>query len=112
MNVGVLLLALIAAQSEPTDSALIHAIIEGTEPLEAPRGDRLPLYVWPAHQLGTTNEDELVEILEALEARGMAAIASWQPNDPAALEEALRLGRLQSRLRLPISVSFCSRASP
>ena len=80
---ALLLLALLAAQSEPSDSELIHAIIENTEPLEAPRGDRLPLYIWPAHRLGTTNEDELVEILNALEARGMAAIASWRPNDPA-----------------------------
>ena len=32
----------------------------------------------------------------------MAAIASWRPNDPAGLEEALQLGRLQSRLELPI----------
>ncbi len=105
---GFLLLALLAAQSEPTDSESIHAIIENTEPLEAPRGDRLPLYIWPAHRLGTTNEDELVEILDALEARGLAAIASWRPNDPAALEEALQLGRLQRRLGLPISVSATS----
>ncbi len=103
-----LLLAWLAAQSEPTDRELIGAIIDNTEPLEAPRGDRLPLYIWPAHRLGTTNEDELVEILTALEARGMAAIASWRPNDPAALEEALQLGRLQSRLGLPISVSATS----
>ena len=108
MNVGVLLLALLAAQNEPTDTALIHAILEGTEPLEAPRGDRLPLYIWPAHRLGTTDESEIVEILQALEVRGMAAIASWRPNDPAGLEEALQLGRLQSRLELPISVSATS----
>ena len=71
---GFLLLALLAAQSEPTDSELIHAIIENTVPLEASRGDRLPLYVWPAHRLGTTNEDELIEILDALEARGRHAV--------------------------------------
>ena len=106
-----LVLALLASQSEEQqrgDSELIYAIIANAEPLEAPRGDRLPLYIWPAHRLGTTNEDELVEILKALEARGMAAIASWRPNDPAALEETLQLGRLQSRLGLPISVSATS----
>jgi len=105
---GLLLLALLAGQGEPSDAELIHAIIDNTEPLEAPRGDRLPLYIWPAHRLGTTNENALVEILTALEARGMAAIASWRPDDPAALEQALQLGRLQSRLGLPVSVSATS----
>jgi hypothetical protein len=103
-----LLLAILAGQGEPTDGELIRAIIDNTEPLEAPRGERLPLYVWPAHALGTTDEDELVEILTALEARGMAAIASWKPNDAGALEDALRLARLQERLGLPISVSATS----
>lgn len=103
-----LLLAVVAGQSEPSDRELIRSVIEKTEPLETPRGRRLPLYVWPAHELGTTNEAELVEILESLDARGMAAIASWQPSDPAALEQALTLGRLQSRLGLPISVSATS----
>jgi hypothetical protein len=105
---GLLLLALLAAQAEPTDRELIEAILDDTEPLEAPRGNRLPLYVWPAHSLGTTDENELVAILKALEARGMAAIASWNPDDPEALERALQLGRLQKRLGLPISVSATS----
>lgn len=106
-----LLLAVLAghvAPAEPSDRELIRSIIDATAPLEAPRGDRLPLYVWPAHALGTTDEDELVQILTALEARGMAAIASWKPNDPEALEDALRLARLQKRLGLPISVSATS----
>lgn len=106
-----LLLAVLAGQNpsaSPTDRELIRAIIQRTEPLEAPRGDRLPLYVWPAHELGTTDEAELVEILTALEARGMAAIASWKPNDAGALAAALQLARLQKRLGLPISVSATS----
>lgn len=99
--IGVLLV-LLAAQ---TDYELLRGILRATEPLDEPRGDRLPLYLWPAQSLGTTNEAELLSLLKALDARGMAAIGNWKPNDPEALEEALRLARFQKRLSLPISVN-------
>jgi hypothetical protein len=95
-------LVLLAAQ---TDYDILREILRTTEPLEAPRGERLPLYIWPAQSLGTTNEAELLSLLKELDARGMAAIGNWKPDDPDALEEALRLARLQKRLRLPISVN-------
>ncbi len=98
-------LVLAAALAAPTDTELIREILRVTPPLEAPRGDRLGLFIWPAHRLGTTGEEATAEILRQLDARGMLAIASWKPNDRAALDEALRLGRLQKRAGLPITVN-------
>ncbi len=93
------LLLLLAPQ---TDYELLREVIRTTEPLEAPRGERLPLYIWPAQSLGTRNEGEIEALLRDLDARGMAAIGNWKPN---AIEEALVLARIQKRLALPISVN-------
>jgi hypothetical protein len=79
----------------PTDKELILSILEATRPLPTPRGERLPLFLWPAQQLGTEDEKELESLLSELEARGISAIASWRPPDARALESALRLGRIQ-----------------
>lgn len=96
---------LAAALATQADAELIREILRVTTPLEAPRGDRLGLFIWPAHRLGTTDEDATTEALRQLDARGMVAIASWKPNDRAALDEALRLGRLQKRAGFPITVN-------
>lgn len=91
--------------SPRTDYELLREILRTTEPLDAPRGERLPLYIWPAQSLGTTNAVELEALLRELDARGMAAIGNWKPNDLEALEEALALARLQKHLGLPIAVN-------
>jgi len=88
-----------------TDYELLREILRTTEPLEAPRSERLPLYIWPAQSLGTQDEVEIETLLRELDARGMAAIGNWKPDDPEALEEALGLARLQKRLGLPIAVN-------
>jgi hypothetical protein len=89
----------------PTDKELILSILEATRPLPSPRGERLPLFLWPAQQLGTEDEKELESLLTQLEARGISAIANWRPSDARALESALRLGRIQKRLGLPIAIN-------
>jgi hypothetical protein len=93
------LLLLLAPQ---TDYELLREVIRATQPLEAPRGERLPLYLWPAQSLGTTNPIEIEALLRELEARGMAALGNWRPGD---IEDALVLARIQKRLGLPISVN-------
>jgi len=101
-----LLVAGLALQAgELTDKELIVSIIKTTRPLPSPRGERLPLFLWPAQQLGTTDEREIDSLLRDLDSRGMAAIANWRPGDARALGEALRLGRIQKRLGLPIAIN-------
>jgi hypothetical protein len=104
---SVLLLSLLLQprSDRDRDHALILEILRNTEPLEAPRGGRLPLYLWPAQSLGTTDEKELERLVRELDARGMAAIADWKPDDEGALENALRLGRIQKRLGVPVSIN-------
>jgi hypothetical protein len=99
---ALLLPLLLAARS---DHELLLEILRATEPLDAPRGERLPLYLWPAQSLGTTDEKEMERLVRELDRRGMVAIASWKGHDEGALEEALRLGRIQKRLGLPVSIN-------
>lgn len=102
-----------AATPSPLDVVLEH-----TRPLCFPRGDRLPLYLWPVIDLDASDEARLSGQLRALDERGIAAISSW---NPAAREQTLaagkRVGRIQQRLRLPIAIhasaalsAFCNGA--
>ncbi len=88
-----------------TDSELIREIIRTTEPLTEPRGERLPLYIWPAHQLGTQDEQEMEILVRQLDNRGIAVLSNWQPEREDALGYALRLGNIQKRLGSPISIN-------
>ncbi len=97
-----------SAQHSTSDLDIIEAIIRRTEPLSAPRGDRLPLYVWPAHRLGTDESSDMERLIRALDARGMAVFGVWNPGDPGALERALTIARIQDRLGLPVSISATS----
>ncbi|MCY3735196.1 MAG: hypothetical protein OXG13_02270 [Gemmatimonadaceae bacterium] len=104
---GLILTALTRTMAQ-TGNPLIQEIIRTTAPLEQPRGERLPLYLWPAHDLGTGDEAELEALLGQLEARGIAAIANWRPDNAEALDKALHLGSIQKRLGLPITVNATS----
>ncbi len=103
-----LILAALTRTMAQTDDQLIQEIIRTTAPLEQPRGERLPLYLWPAHDLGTDDDAEVETLLRQLEARGIAAIANWRPDNAEALDKALRLGSIQKRLGLPITVNATS----
>jgi hypothetical protein len=91
-----------AAAEKPTARERIEQVIAATSPLPAPRGDRLPLLLWVGHDLGTRDEAEIEDQLRQLKERGIAAIAKWRPNDPQALEDAVRLARVQKRLGAPV----------
>ena len=93
-----------------THTGLIREIIRTTQPLEEPRGDRLPLYLWPVHHLGTDDEIEAIELMKQLDERGIAVLANW-PGDiqnEDAMDRALWLGRLQKQLGLPIAINATS----
>ena len=96
------------AQKASDANALIRDVIRTTVPLIAPRGDRLPLYIWPARDLGTVDESEISMLMQQLDARGIAVIARWNPNDKAQMDQALSLARIQRQLNLPIAVDATS----
>jgi len=84
----------------------IKLVLENTEPLGWPRGNRLPLYLWPVMDVDTGDEAETESIIRQLDARGIAAISTWSPgHQEDTLAKGLRVGAIQKRLGLPISIN-------
>lgn len=89
-----------------TQAELIQTVLKETQPLQHPRGERLPLYLWATMGAGTTDDAETEAIIRALDARGIALISTWRPTDKErTLAEALRVGAIQKRLGLPVSIN-------
>ena len=84
----------------------IQAVLDATQPLDHPRGDRLPIRAMGLEGLPAETDAEIKQILTALESRGIALSARWTPGDvEKALEPAMRLSRLQRELGLEIGVN-------
>jgi hypothetical protein len=106
---------LFAQKKTMSQREMVDVVLANTKPLKYPRGERLPLYLWPLHGLGTTNEVEAVRLLKSLDERGLPVIASWNPapkRREQSLRDALWLGRLQKKLGLPITISAVSCMGP
>lgn len=90
-----------------TQAEQIQMVLRETKPLKYPRGNRLPLYLWPAMGAGTTDDAETEAILRQLDARGIALLSAWRPgaNQEASLAEGLRVGALQKRLGLSVGIN-------
>ena len=106
---AVLVLATVAEGQESAGGGLpagIRTILDNTEPLAHPRGDRLPLLLWPAVG-GDVDDDELQEsIIRRLDSRGVALIATWNYDDKdASLARSLRIARIQQKLGVPVVVN-------
>ncbi len=84
----------------------VQIVLNATKPLEHPRGDRLPLLLWTV--LGTEVENDALQekILRELDARGVATMGTWHPNNrEQSLAKAMRLARFQQKLGLPIYIN-------
>ncbi len=89
-----------------TQHDIVELVLSSTKPLKYQRGNRLPLYLWSLHGLGTEDDAEAERLLRALEVRGLPVIATWNPQRrEQTLKEGLKLGQLQKKLGLPITVS-------
>lgn len=89
-----------------TQEDRIETVLRETKPLKFPRGGRLPLFVWAAMDI--PGDGAAIErTLKALDERGIGACASWHPgkNQQQSLEHALRMGAIQKRLGLRVSVN-------
>jgi hypothetical protein len=84
----------------------IQSVLAATEPLAWPRGNRLPIRAMGLEGLPSTDDAETERLLLALDARGFALSARWDPgNLSESLAESLRLGALQQKLGLDIGVN-------
>jgi len=88
---------------------VIKIAIEQTQPLKFPRGERLPLYLWPLTDVLPEDDEEAIRLLKALDERGLAVISSWNYGaKEASLAAGLRAARLQQQLGLLVNVNASS----
>jgi len=94
-----------AAQNHPwTDRAQL--VLDVTRPLSNDRGDRLPLYLWPAMDPGDLAPGDAERLLTEMDSRGIGVICSWQPGKrEKSLASALTVARTQKKLGLPVNIN-------
>jgi hypothetical protein len=87
-------------------SEIIDTVLTNTQPLQHPRGNRQPLYVWGIVGVGTDDDKEARERIQQLDDRGIAVISSWDHRCRAqSLAQGLRIGAMQQELGLRVNVN-------
>jgi len=90
---------------EPKGPSPLERVLQETEPLKFPRGERLPLYLWTPDLPIAADDAELERVIKALDARGISLFARWQSgNLEKSSEQALRVARIQKKLGLKVAV--------
>ena len=94
---------------EHTWSQGIQIVLDETKPLDHPRGDRLPLYLWPAMDPGDLDGETAEYLVAELDRRGVGIICSWTPeNRDESLRKALTVARAQKKLGVPVNINATS----
>jgi hypothetical protein len=83
----------------------VQLVLDHTQPLAYPRGERLPLYLWPARNPGVWSDAQAETLVRNLDVRGVGLVMSW---NAGALEQTLAAGlpvaRAQKKLGVPINI--------
>lgn len=84
----------------------IQIVLDNTKKLQYPKGNRLPLYLWPAMDAMDLSDQETEQLVKELDLRGVALIATWKSdNREEALARALTIGKAQKKLGLDIHIN-------
>ncbi|MCC7402429.1 MAG: hypothetical protein IT214_13205 [Chitinophagaceae bacterium] len=89
----------------------INTILENTTPLKYSRGERLPLYLWPAIDPGDLDIEEAKQLVELLDKRGVGIICSWRWDENQrlnSLNSALSIARAQKELNQHVNIDATS----
>lgn len=101
--------AMITARGgEEKVSANVEMVLRETQPMKASRGQRLPLYLWQAMDVGDVDEATIEKTLQELDRRGIGLVTSWHPGEKDRdlfLSKALRVATVQTRLGLRVNVN-------
>jgi len=91
-------------------SSRVQTVLDVTGPLEFARGDRLPLYLWPATNPGKLDDRTAERLVRELDRRGVGLIASWSPaRREESLSQAFPIARAQKKpdLRVNVNANAC-----
>ena len=87
----------------------IQVILDNTTPLKYSRGNRLPLYLWPAIDPGELTDDSAEQLVNELNKRGVGLVCSWKIKDrEKILSQGLTIARAQKKAGLRINIDATS----
>ena len=87
----------------------IQTVIKQTKPLRYSRGDRLPIYLWPAMDAGRLEQADAEKLVKLLDERGIGLICSWNWRKPKeSFAQGLPVARAQKKLGLMINIDATS----
>jgi hypothetical protein len=87
----------------------IQVVLDNTAPLKYDRGNRLPLYLWPAMDPGQLDDESAELLVKELDKRGVGLICSWSSEDrEKALTQCLPVARAQKKLGLFVNIDATS----
>ena len=83
----------------------IQIVLDETKPLTFDRGNRLPLYLWPARDPGVLDDAQAEELVRLLDERGVGLVSSWSRKDvEKSLAACLPVARAQKKLGLRVNI--------
>ena len=84
----------------------IQIVLDNTKPLQYPRANRLPLYLWQAMGPGQLSDQDALTLVSQLNSRGIGLISNWTPkNREKALAKCLPVARAQQKLHLRVNIN-------
>ncbi len=88
----------------------IQTALDNTRPLKYDRGNRLPLYLWPAMNPGQLDDETAEHLVRELDKRGVGLTSSWMPggNREKILSQVLTIARAQKKLGLRVNINATS----
>jgi hypothetical protein len=87
----------------------IRLVLQNTQPLQYPRGARLPIFLWPAMNPGRLTDEEALTLVQELDRRGVSLVCRWdQGRFDDSLADALPVARAQKKLGLLVSLDATS----
>lgn len=95
------------AQDAPAIPVNIQTVLDHTLPLDAPRLNRLPLYVWSLHHaLNGLPDSQTRALLGHLDQRGIGYCVNWNHQSfDTTVKEGIRIAKIQQSLGMEVSVN-------
>jgi hypothetical protein len=87
----------------------VKVVLDNTTPLKYDRGNRLPLYLWPAIDPGELNDKDAEQLVKEFNTRGVGIVCSWNfKNVEETMTRCLTLARAQKKLGQRINIDATS----
>jgi hypothetical protein len=83
----------------------VQVVLDNTTPLKYDRGNRLPLYLWPAIDPGDLNDEDAEKLVKEFDTRGVGIVCSWSSkNIEKTMTRCLTVARAQKKLGQRVNI--------